>query len=663
MEERNCFNYGSPEHPNDGSEPKITGQTQGGSNVCPYVKEDYAICDTSSFTEANDKNCRDGGGNHCLGRVKCQTQGVDFLNGFGSRGNPHSAGTADYMEGFTSAVNNCSPGSPPEGTLCFYDGASENWKVCGSDPEVNLITAEETIEQQVFDTTLQEPAEVYQEVVVVDPDATPGADGSTPAAAVVPVTDVEAVKWNGLEATCNPNNYVGDGPHTSNKKYSCCAGDWSVGANNFFASCATSSCHVNFGMDEINCHNYGSPENPSDGSEPKITGNTQGGSANCPYTKEDRAICDTSFYNDINGKNCREGGGNHCLGKVKCMTDGVTVPKNGNSDGTAPGGGTCGSTDFPEGTDCFYNGNSENFKICAGELEPVTEQVPVYDPIIETRAIAPTENPPAPEEPVPTTSGAGAYGDPHILTWSKEHYEYHGACDLVLVQNPDFADGLGLHLHMRSKRVKWWSYIESAVLTIGSDTLEVKGGQNSNEYWINGVLGNANLPEGPAQELSETIGGFPVKFKWLTHGRRRFVVDLGNGEEVLFKTFKYFVRASIKVVDGERFKSSAGLMGTFPEGKKVARDGKTVMDNINDFGQEWQVLPSEPMVFHIADGPQAPMQCVLPPAMSVERRLAETSITMEEAEIACSKVSDKEERDECIFDVLATEDKDMAGAY
>jgi hypothetical protein len=266
------------------------------------------------------------------------------------------------------------------------------------------------------------------------------------------------------------------------------------------------------------------------------------------------------------------------------------------------------------------------------------------------------------EEPEVTTRRApapgGAFGDPHIRTWAGEHYEYHGACDLVLLQNPGYNNGMGMDIHIRNVPLKRWSYIDTAVLNIGGETLEVKGGAKTNEFWVNGVQGNSALESG---QLPETIAGFPIKFDWLTGGRRRFVVDLNDGQQVIFKTFKMFVRVNIRAKTADDFNSSVGLMGTYPEGKKVARDHSTLMEDYNLFGQEWQVLPSEPMLFHSADGVQAPQQCKMP-IMSTQRKLAESSITLEDAEIACAHVSE-DDRDECIFDVLATEDKDMAGAY
>merc|ERR1711865_1069187 len=68
------------------------------------------------------------------------------------------------------------------------------------------------------------------------------------------------------------------------------------------------------------------------------------------------------------------------------------------------------------------------------------------------------------EEPQDEKAPLGAFGDPHITLWTGQQYDFHGACDLVLVQNPSFRDGLGLTVHLRTKFTKLWSFIESAVL-------------------------------------------------------------------------------------------------------------------------------------------------------------------------------------------------------
>jgi hypothetical protein len=53
----------------------------------------------------------------------------------------------------------------------------------------------------------------------------------------------------------------------------------------------------------------------------------------------------------------------------------------------------------------------------------------------------------------------------------------------------------------------------------------------------------------------------------------------------------------------------------------------------------------------------------MPSATSVRRRLSESSISQEDAEIAGVRVGDETDRNACIFDVIATNDKDLAGAY
>ena len=96
-----------------------------------------------------------------------------------------------------------------------------------------------------------------------------------------------------------------------------------------------------------------------------------------------------------------------------------------------------------------------------------------------------------------------------------------------------------------------------------------------------------------------------------------------------------------------------------------ARDGVTILDDPNEFGQQWQVLESEPMLFHSVEGVQHPTECAMPdPNLSEKkrRRLGESAISPEEAVQACTHVGELE-FDACIFDVLATNDKGIARAY
>ena len=109
-----------------------------------------------------------------------------------------------------------------------------------------------------------------------------------------------------------------------------------------------------------------------------------------------------------------------------------------------------------------------------------------------------------------------------------------------------------------------------------------------------------------------------------------------------------------------------GCLGTYPSGDMMARDGKTVMTDPDEFGMEWQVHSNEPMIFHSTQEVQHPMACAMPSmdasAGRKKRRLREATISEEDAALACAHV-DYDDRDGCIYDVLATNDKDMAGAY
>ena len=49
-------------------------------------------------------------------------------------------------------------------------------------------------------------------------------------------------------------------------------------------------------------------------------------------------------------------------------------------------------------------------------------------------------------------------------------------------------------------------------------------------------------------------------------------------------------------------------------------------------------------------------------AKTAARRLGEAFISEEDADNACARVA-PEDKDACIFDVMATNDKDVAGSY
>lgn len=263
----------------------------------------------------------------------------------------------------------------------------------------------------------------------------------------------------------------------------------------------------------------------------------------------------------------------------------------------------------------------------------------------------------------PQTVAPSVYGDPHFTTWNGFKFDFHGGCDLVMLENPEFASGLGLKIHIRTTldASNTWSFISEAVIQLGDNTLEVRGGSSgSGTYWINGQQGQEVQEEGQS-----SLGDFHVNLSRINDHKGRVRLDLGNGNAIAIETFKRMVRVNLGARQHpESFSGSVGVLGSYDTGDMLARDGKTIMEDPTEFGQEWQVLSSEPMLFHEVGPIQHPTKCVMPNKNLVaqaSRRLGE-GITEDDAALACARVS-PQDRDACIFDVMATNDKDLAGSY
>ena len=249
--------------------------------------------------------------------------------------------------------------------------------------------------------------------------------------------------------------------------------------------------------------------------------------------------------------------------------------------------------------------------------------------------------------------------DPHVKTWAGNDFDFMGECDLVLLDAPDFNNGLGLHIDVRTTIRYDYSYIESAALRIGEDILEV---ESFGEYAVNGVE-SANLDFLGGYEIVHTIRDEKVKIF-------EVIISEADDFKIVISTFKDMVNVKI-VGHVEALGLGSGMMGSTSTGTMLGRDGR-IMDlstdeGINAFGYEWQVTKDEPMLFRTARFPQASKgeKCVLPDAstkQSLRRRLAESGVSRAAAENACAYLKTANERKNCVLDVLEMGDLDAAQA-
>jgi len=258
-----------------------------------------------------------------------------------------------------------------------------------------------------------------------------------------------------------------------------------------------------------------------------------------------------------------------------------------------------------------------------------------------------------------------ACGDPHFKTWGGLDYDYQGACDLKFISAPKYANGLGLDIHIRTDTRFDYSFISAAVIKIGDNTLEVGAW---GEYILNGVEGTVQGLDFDAEFPSTMGDNIPLSVEMKSKKTHIFTIDASHvtgdaDSKIKIQTFKDWVSIHLDFPQKDDFGDSVGMLGSFPEGVRFARDGVTVMEDDNEFGQEWQVLPEEAGLFEGARFPQHPEKCVLPetlPRSSTNRRLAESAVSEEDARAACNHLEMHQEF--CVRDVLATQDLEMAEA-
>ena len=229
-----------------------------------------------------------------------------------------------------------------------------------------------------------------------------------------------------------------------------------------------------------------------------------------------------------------------------------------------------------------------------------------------------------------------------------------GQCDLKMLDAPKFDGNLNLDIDIRTTIQYDYSYIEAAAIRIGEDILEVA---SYGDYAVNGV--DTPFMGGKAGKL----GKYPIYHTEVSKKKHTYDVVLSPTENITLASYKQLVSVHINVgADVEKyFGESAGIMGSF-SGDLLARDGVTTMTDTDAFGQEWQVTDKEESLFRSTRAPQYPEKCMMPApkSASASRRLGE-NIAKEAAELACAHKTGAQFNN-CVYDVMAIGDLELAQA-
>jgi len=187
-------------------------------------------------------------------------------------------------------------------------------------------------------------------------------------------------------------------------------------------------------------------------------------------------------------------------------------------------------------------------------------------------------------------------------------------------------------------------------MKFGDDYFEMAG---KNDFYVN----NESHHEPP----SEFAGYYIQKVEHAHWCRDRcsnaaiFKINFDNYGRLELASLNGFIHVELS---GEGFDNCTGLLGQSSKRGMVARNG-TLLKDVNQYGQNWQVLDFEENLFRYKwRPPQHPDPCVLPKQDS--RRLVDLPTHLMAVE-ACSHLS-APLKNLCVFDVEATGDALMAYA-
>jgi len=275
----------------------------------------------------------------------------------------------------------------------------------------------------------------------------------------------------------------------------------------------------------------------------------------------------------------------------------------------------------------------------------------------------------APNGVIPNAGAVGQVnilcgGDPHFMTWNRKRFDYHGQCDLVLANLPNFKDGVGLDVHVRTRIESIYSIVTGTAIRVGNAIFEFDHetiGQP--KFYVDGM----EIPELPFEDELFKVSTYTIESAEFKQSVDIYTVDLGNDAAVTIEVMGMWSMVEIAAL-GPEVVGSTGLSGSYPGGQMLARDGVTDLSHDrNAYGSEWQVQEDEPKLFRtIPDGhPQAPQNTCKMPEKDAHTYFRENKKDMYvKAYRACKALKlTKADLKDCTFDVMVMENVDIARAW
>lgn len=254
---------------------------------------------------------------------------------------------------------------------------------------------------------------------------------------------------------------------------------------------------------------------------------------------------------------------------------------------------------------------------------------------------------------------AGGGGDPHLYAFGGRFFSWQGHCDVVLLKSPKTKNGdTMVEMHIRTRRVRSWSAIDSIAIKSGENVSEIES--NKGTLTLNGH--KVDKVKTDSLSINKSQGSINNKRK------KRIVTYTFTFDENKILTVEVNTRTKMLFVNlmGDYPRGTTGVLGSPYNPGQIGRDGTNMTEaSVNEFVENWQVRDTDLQLFHQNRHPHYPSKCLYEMAdiqsSSQSRRLKELSkVSRAIATSACAAHPAGPLRDFCVQDVMATGDLEIS---